>query len=66
VLREQLLDEFFGRVKWGAYAKVVKSLVMADKLQHEERKAAAMRDDEWIAVSTASAGDAQAASGTAA
>jgi three-Cys-motif partner protein len=66
MLREQLLDEFFGRVKWGAYAKVVKSLVRADKLQREERKAAAMRDNEWITVSTASAGDAQAASGAAA
>jgi hypothetical protein len=43
-----------------------KSLAKADKLQRDQRKAAAMRDDEWITIPTASAGDAQAASGTAA
>jgi three-Cys-motif partner protein len=47
-LRTLLLDDFFGRVKWGAYSKAVKNLVKADRLLREERKAAAMREDERL------------------
>jgi len=49
-LRDQLLDEFFGRVRWGAYSKAVKNLVRADRLVREERKAAALRDNELLSV----------------
>jgi three-Cys-motif partner protein len=54
-LRTLLLDDFFGRVKWGAYSKAVKNLVRADRLLREERKAAALRDDERLRLPAASA-----------
>ncbi len=50
LLRATLVDEFFGRVKWGAYSKAVKNLIKADRLVREERKAAALRDDERLSL----------------
>ena len=52
-LRTILLDEFFGRVKWGAYSKAVKNLVKVDRLLREDRKAAALRDDERLRLPSA-------------
>jgi hypothetical protein len=44
-----LLDDFFGRVKWGAYSKAAKNLV-PDKLAREQRKAAALPESEYLSL----------------
>jgi hypothetical protein len=52
-LRRQLLPTFFGRVRWGAYSKAVKNLVKGDMLVREERKGAALRENERLQVAGA-------------
>jgi hypothetical protein len=49
-LRAALMQDFFGRVRSGAYAKAVKNLVRGDKLDREQRKAAALTDDEYLSL----------------
>jgi three-Cys-motif partner protein len=52
-IRNALVDDFFGRVKWSAYAKATKNLVKVDRLDREDRKHAALSDHEVISLPVA-------------
>jgi hypothetical protein len=51
-IRRTLLGDYFGRVKQGAYAKVVKAACKARTLTREQRLAATVTDDEIIRLTT--------------
>jgi three-Cys-motif partner protein len=52
-LRSSLLDDYFGRVKEGAYSNTVKALARASRIQREkERWNARLDDDELISPAT--------------